>query len=72
MNEILSISPMKTMHVNDAVRALLRGVARNQAIIVCPFDSRMSWWLYRLSPALMDRFLSKAVRQFRENRPAAT
>ena len=72
MNEILSLSPMKTMDVNDAVRALLRGVARNQAIIVCPFDSWMSWWMYRLSPALMDRLLGKAVRQFRENRPAAT
>jgi short-subunit dehydrogenase len=68
MEEILSLSPMKTMDVNDAVRALLRGVARNQAIIVCPFDSRMSWRLYRLAPALMDRLIGKTVRQFREKR----
>ena len=66
MNEMLSLSPMKAMDVNDAVRVLLRGVARNQAIIVCPLDSRMSWWLYRLSPGLMDRLLGKTVRQFRE------
>jgi|YNPNPStandDraft_1061719.scaffolds.fasta_scaffold00872_20 NAD(P)-dependent dehydrogenase (short-subunit alcohol dehydrogenase family) len=66
MSEILSISPMKSMDVNDAVRALLRGVARNQAIIVCPLDARLSWWLYRIAPALMDRLLDKAVRQFRQ------
>jgi NAD(P)-dependent dehydrogenase (short-subunit alcohol dehydrogenase family) len=70
MEEILSLSPMKTMDVNDAVRAMLRGVARNQAIIVCPFDSWMSWMLYRLSPAFMDRLLGKTVRQFREKRRA--
>jgi NAD(P)-dependent dehydrogenase (short-subunit alcohol dehydrogenase family) len=70
MEEMLSLSPMKTMDVNDAVRAMLRGVARNQAIIVCPFDSRMSWRLYRLAPALMDRLLGKTVRQFREKRRA--
>lgn len=66
MEEMLSIAPLKPMDVHDAVRILLRGVRRNQAIIVCPRDARISWWLYRLSPALMDRMLQTAVRQFRQ------
>ncbi len=70
MGEILSLSPMKTMGVNDAVRAMLRGVARNKAIIVCPFESRMTWWLYRLAPAFMDKLIGKTVRKFREKHRA--
>ena len=65
MEEILSISPMKIMDLNDAVQALLRGVARNEAIIVCPFESRMSWRMYRLAPALMDKLIGITVRRFR-------
>jgi NAD(P)-dependent dehydrogenase (short-subunit alcohol dehydrogenase family) len=68
MEEILSLSPLKIMDVNDAVRVMLRGVARNQAIIVCPFQSWMSWWMYRLSPAFMDKLITRTVRQFREKR----
>lgn len=68
MEEILSISPLGIMDLNDAVRVLLRGVARNQGMIVCPFDSRMSWMLYRLAPSLMDKLMGKSVLQFREKR----
>jgi NAD(P)-dependent dehydrogenase (short-subunit alcohol dehydrogenase family) len=71
MEDILSLAPMKIMELNGAVRAMLRGVARNQAIIVCPFESRMSWWMYRLSPALIDKFIGRTVGQFREKHRAA-
>lgn len=66
MEEMLSLSPMKIMDLNDAVEAMLRGVARNQGIIVCPFESRMSWWLYRLAPSLVEKLIGRTVRQFRE------
>lgn len=66
MNEILNMSPMKIMDVKEAVRILLQGVERNQAIIVCPFQSRLTWWLYRVSPSLMDRLMTKTVGEFRE------
>lgn len=66
MKEILSIAPLKPMDVHHAVGVLLRGVQRNQAIIVCPLDARISWWLYRLSPTLMDKMLQRAVRDFRQ------
>ena len=66
MNEILKMSPIKIMDVKDAVRVMLRGVERNQAIIVCPFQSRLTWWLYRLSPSFMDKLIGKTVKQFRQ------
>lgn len=66
MNEILKMSPIKIMDVKDAVRVMLRGVERNQAIIVCPLQSRLTWWLYRLSPSLMDKLMGKTVEQFRQ------
>lgn len=40
------------MDVDDAARALLRGVLRNQGIIVFPFYARLLWWLGRLSPKI--------------------
>jgi NAD(P)-dependent dehydrogenase (short-subunit alcohol dehydrogenase family) len=33
--------------------AILRGVARNQGIIVFPTYARLAWWLYRLAPAVV-------------------
>ena len=70
MDDILSISPLGIMDLNDAIQALLQGVARNQGIIVCPKDSKMSWRLYRLVPALMDKLMAKSVSEFREKRSA--
>ena len=68
MDDILSISPLGIMDLDDAIRALLQGVARNQGIIVCPTDSKMSWRLYRLLPGLMDKLMAKSVSEFREKR----
>jgi len=70
MDDILSISPLGIMDLNDAIQALLQGVARNQGMIVCPKDSKMSWRLYRLVPALMDKLMAKSVSEFREKRSA--
>ncbi len=70
MEEILSISPLGIMELEDAVGVLLRGVARNQSIIVCPFESRMTWWMYRLAPSLLGRLVGRTVEQFREKRRA--
>ncbi|MBV9745356.1 MAG: SDR family oxidoreductase [Acidobacteriia bacterium] len=36
-----------------AARVILRGVERNQRVIVFPFSARLLWWLYRVQPALL-------------------
>ena len=38
--------------VKDAVKAILRGVSRNQGIIIDSWSGRFMWWTYRYLPAL--------------------
>lgn len=46
-------SSLKMMDAADCARAILRGVQRNQGIILDgAARNRLSWWLYRLSPEL--------------------
>lgn len=42
--------------------AVMRGMARDQAIIAAPADSRLAWRLARLSPALAQRLVLQASR----------
>jgi NAD(P)-dependent dehydrogenase (short-subunit alcohol dehydrogenase family) len=49
----------------DCARAILRGVERNQAIIVDTRLNRMFWQLYRLSPSLYIALMQTGVEQMR-------
>ncbi len=52
-----------------AANLILKGVARNQAIIVFPFRSRYQWWLHRISPTISDltaRMMTAAIRRYRQ------
>jgi NAD(P)-dependent dehydrogenase (short-subunit alcohol dehydrogenase family) len=42
------------MDASKAARVILKGVARNRAIIVFPFLARYLWWLHRISPSISD------------------
>ncbi len=53
------------MSLQDGVRDMLRGVARNQAVIVTPLSSRMFWRTYRMSPAFVDLMARMQVWMFR-------
>jgi len=63
--------PFKGMDATQAARAILRGVARNQAVITIPFYVRLLWWLYRLHPALLAPLGRKVVKVFRALRSEA-
>jgi short-subunit dehydrogenase len=56
------------MQPGHAAKSILRGVARNQAIIVCPFHARLAWWCYRLCPAVLSPVFQKTVTEFRKLR----
>ncbi len=60
--------PFKPMDVTDAARIILRGVARNKAIIVFPFYGRLLWWLLRLNNSLLNPLARKSVNEFRAAR----
>ncbi|MEW6155991.1 MAG: SDR family oxidoreductase [Verrucomicrobiota bacterium] len=56
------------MEPSQAARAILRGVARNRAMIVCPFHGRLLWWCWRLFPPLLQPLSRWSVREFRKLR----
>ena len=66
-----TVSSIKMSEAADCARVILRGVARNQAIIVVTPLARLSWWLYRLYPALYDLLVRKMVGDFRALRSQA-
>ncbi len=45
-----AMSKLGGMTPEECARAILRGVERNQAIIVVTAFARIVWWLHRLSP----------------------
>ncbi len=47
-NEFLKKLPVRLVPAADAARRILRGVERNEAIIVFPFYAQLTWWLLRL------------------------
>jgi short-subunit dehydrogenase len=56
---------IRTVDPPDAARMILRGVARNRAIIIFPFAARFLWWLYRLHPSLSAFRENMLVREMR-------
>lgn len=58
--------------IERAAQLILRGVERDQAIIVFPLSARLLWWMYRLSPRLLFPIGRKVVRDFRAENPPLT
>jgi NAD(P)-dependent dehydrogenase (short-subunit alcohol dehydrogenase family) len=60
--------PMPQMSAQDAAHAILRGVVRNQALIVFPAASQLIWHLYRWFPRLIYWISPRRMRMFRRIR----
>lgn len=77
-DEMVSLIPFKFLEVDEAVRRILRGVERNQGLIVLPFYARLLWWLTRLRPGFPVALNRRTVQAWRRRRnrrasgPAAT
>ena len=69
-DEFLAKLPVRLVSAPDAARAILRGVERNQAIIVFPFYARLLWWLTRIHPGALHRFHRKTLANLRVMRDA--
>jgi NAD(P)-dependent dehydrogenase (short-subunit alcohol dehydrogenase family) len=59
---------MPQMSAQDAARTILRGVVRNQALIVFPTAVQVIWHLYRWFPRLIYRVSIHRMRMFRSIR----
>lgn len=51
-----------------AAEIILRGVARNRAIITVGWDARLIWWAHRLHPALVAPLQRMLIRDTRKHR----
>ena len=69
--EFLAKLPVKLVSAAEAARAILRGVERNEAIIVFPFYARLAWWLMRINPGILARFHRRVLTNLRAMRDAA-
>jgi NAD(P)-dependent dehydrogenase (short-subunit alcohol dehydrogenase family) len=57
--------PFRFLDADQAVRTILRGVRRNRARVVFPWEIRVLWWLDRFNPALVDAISAAAARRYR-------
>ncbi|MEV6524893.1 SDR family oxidoreductase [Longispora sp. NPDC051575] len=53
--------PVPLYSAEKLARDILRGVARNRALIVAPFSGRVAWWGARLAPGLATRIAGMQV-----------
>ena len=63
--DVVSGIPFKLMKAEDAASVILKGVARNQKIIIFPFYARLFWYLYRIHPVLASPLVGGLIKQFR-------
>jgi len=65
----LVLLPWSLMSEPVAVaKAILRGVRRNQSIIIYPFYARLGWWCCRLWPGIFAPLFRKTLKDFRKLR----
>ena len=53
-------------NIDRAAEIILRGVARNRAMIVFPLNARIAWWLHRLHPSIMVLIGRYNMKRFRK------
>jgi NAD(P)-dependent dehydrogenase (short-subunit alcohol dehydrogenase family) len=58
----------KMIEAPEAARRILRGVERNQGVIVFPSSARLIWRLSRIHPSLLAPFRRKMLKNLRELR----
>jgi NAD(P)-dependent dehydrogenase (short-subunit alcohol dehydrogenase family) len=63
--ELFARSPFTPIPAARAAERILRGVARNEAVIVFPFYARALWWLGRLNAGVLAPLQRRMVRDFR-------
>lgn len=58
--------PFRFLERDAAVAAILRGIERNRALVVFPFEMRLLWWLDRSAPVLVDWLSAMTARRYRD------
>lgn len=64
--DALSQVPFGLYDVTKAAKTILRGVLRNQGVIVFPFHAKLMWWITRASPSMLPFASRVLVQRFRK------
>ncbi|WP_018348113.1 SDR family NAD(P)-dependent oxidoreductase [Longispora albida] len=64
--------PVPLYPATRLARDILRGVARNKALIVAPLSGRLAWWGTRLAPELAVRIAALTARRYHQEHNTAT
>lgn len=67
LDDAFGQAPLVTIGADKAAKIILKGVARNRAIIVFPFHARLTWWLSRLHPEMVSPGWRLFVSSFRKH-----
>jgi NAD(P)-dependent dehydrogenase (short-subunit alcohol dehydrogenase family) len=70
-DEFLKKLPVKLVSAADSARAILRGVERNESIMVFPFYARLAWWLMRINPGILTGFHRRTLANLRAMQPGS-
>ena len=68
VDKLIAESQPKMMKVGHAVQIILRGVAKNKAVIAFPIAPKIIWWLYSICPPLYYFWAKIMFKRFRELR----
>ncbi len=60
--------PKRMTSSQEAARKILKGTARNQALVVFPFHAKFIWLLYRFLPSVMGVINRRLISEFRSIR----
>jgi short-subunit dehydrogenase len=67
--KIKSTIPFPILSTEKAVGYILKGIIRNQAVVIFPFYTKLALWLERIFPNLLNKFvLQKTITNFRESK----
>ena len=66
--EALATNPFPILEVEPSVRCCLKGVERNQALVVFPFYARVLWWAYSCCPWMVEPIMGQLFARFRSLR----
>lgn len=66
-----TIKPLGLLEVDDTVEKMLKGVAKNKALVVLPAYGKIMWYITRFSPALANLLGKPALKRFRQKRSGA-
>lgn len=66
--DVVETIPFKLVETDTAAKKILKGIARNKAVIVFPAYAKIFWWLYRLKHSLTNSFALKTIRDMRKMR----